>query len=71
MVNLNTPCLTLRISVPDMDLDTPKFLEGPYDTIKLLQLIWDKNGSGLEGHLSDFTLSPCPPFTCVFSSLRA
>jgi hypothetical protein len=54
-----------------MDLDTPKFLEGPFDIIKLLQLIWDKNGSGLEGHLSDFTLSPCPPFTCVFSSLRA
>jgi hypothetical protein len=48
-----------------MDLNTPKLPEGPLDTIKLLQLTWDENGSGLEGQLSDFTLSSCPPFTCV------
>jgi hypothetical protein len=48
-----------------MDLNTPKLPKGPFDTIKLLRLRWDKNGSGLEGHLSDFTLSSCPPFTGV------
>jgi hypothetical protein len=48
-----------------MDLNTSKLPEGSLDTIKLLQLTWDQDGSGLEGRLSDFTLSSCPPFTCV------
>ena len=48
-----------------MDLNSPEFPEEHLSTIKLLHLTWDGDGGGLERRLSDFTLSSCPPFTCV------